>query len=71
MKEIIKKSRNQPKRRLQHIYDLARTKSSCEGADPTEKNSDPLAGDPEEVLKQTVIKCLNTVEPPNERFFDL
>jgi len=40
-----------PRRRLQHIYDLARTKSVCEGGD-TEKNQDMM--EEEEALKQTV-----------------
>lgn len=46
-----------PRRRLQHIYDLARTKTVCEGGDTTEKKFDPLAGDSEEMIKQSVSFC--------------
>ena len=37
IKDIVSKSRSQPRRRLQHIYDLAKTKSVCEGGDNVEK----------------------------------
>lgn len=42
------------KRRLQHIYDMARTKSACEGGDTMDKNFDPLTGDTEDMMKHTV-----------------
>ena len=54
VKEIVKKSKGMSRRRLQHIYDLARTKSVCEGGDTAEKNFDPMAGDSEEMIKHTV-----------------
>lgn len=43
-----------PRRRLQHIYDMARTKSACEGGDNADKNLDPLTGDSEDMIKHTV-----------------
>ena len=54
MKDILKKSKGMPRRRLQHIYDLARTKSVCEGGDTSGKDFDPMAGDSEEMIKHTV-----------------
>lgn len=33
MKEILSKSRDQPSKRLQHIYDLCKGKKICEGGD--------------------------------------
>lgn len=57
MKAIIKKSRGVPKRRLQHIYDLARTKSVCEGGDHADKNQDLMGEDMEDITKQTVTWC--------------
>lgn len=53
VQEIIKKSRGMPKRRLQHVYDMARTKSVCEGGDSADKNQD-MMGDEETALKQSV-----------------
>ena len=53
MKEIIKKSKNVPKRRLQHIYDLARTKSICEGGGGADKNHDDVGEDLDD-MKPTV-----------------
>ena len=43
-----------PRGRLQHIYDLARTKSVCEGGDSAKENQD-MMGEDEDVLKQTVM----------------
>ena len=40
VKEIILKSKGQPRRRLQHIYDLAKAKSCCEGGDTMDKKFD-------------------------------
>lgn len=54
MKDIVKKSRGMPRRRLQHIYDMARTRTVCEGGNNKAKNLDSLCGDPEEMIKQTV-----------------
>lgn len=56
MKDIIKKSRSVPKRRLQHIYDLARTKSVCEGGANADKDQDAMGEDTED-FKHTVIGC--------------
>ena len=33
----MSKSKGQPRRRLQHIYDVAKTKSVCEGGDNFDK----------------------------------
>lgn len=51
MKEVLAKSKGQPRRRLQHIYDLAKTKRTCEGGDTMDKKFDPLAMEGEEVMK--------------------
>lgn len=56
---MVKKSRGMSRRRLQHIYDLARVKTVCEGGDPTEKNFDPMGGDSEEMIKHTVSRSMN------------
>ena len=40
IKDIISKTRTNPRRRLQYIYDIAKTKSICEGADTGEKRLD-------------------------------
>ncbi len=53
MKDIIKKSRGMSRRRLQHVYDLARTKTECDGGGGQKKLDDPFSGDAD-VLKQTV-----------------
>ena len=42
------------RRRLQHIYDLARAKTACEGGEVAEKNFDPMAGDSDEMVKHAV-----------------
>ena len=51
VKEVIAKSRGQPRRRLQHIYDLAKTKHTCEGGDTMDKKFDPLTMEGEEAMK--------------------
>ena len=51
MKEVIAKSRGQPRRRLQHIYDLAKVKHTCEGGDTMDKKFDPLANEGDEIMK--------------------
>jgi len=51
VKEVLAKSNGQPRRRLQHIYDLAKTKHTCEGGDTMDKKFDPLAMEGEEVMK--------------------
>ena len=56
MKEIIKKSKGVPRRRLQHIYDLARTKSVCEGGENGDKTQNGMGEDTED-FKQMVIGC--------------
>lgn len=33
MKEILSKTNTQPKKRMQHIYDLCKGKNVCEGGD--------------------------------------
>ena len=40
IKDILAKTRSNPRRRLQHIYDIAKTKSMCEGGDMMEKKTD-------------------------------
>lgn len=52
MKDIVKKSKGMSRRRLQHIYDLAKTKTSCEGGDTS--SEDALGNDPEAAMKRTV-----------------
>ena len=54
MKDVLKKSRGMPRRRLQHIYDLARVKTACEGGGNPDKTFDPMSGDSEEMIKHTV-----------------
>ena len=57
VKEVLKKSRGQPRRRLQHVYDLAKLKNVCEGGDSMEKKFDPSA-EPEEAATKTVsLQC--------------
>ncbi len=40
MKEILSKTRTSPHKRLQYIYDMAKTKSICDGGDKLDKNFD-------------------------------
>lgn len=64
MKGIIKKSKGMPRRRLQHIYDLARTRTVCEGGGNQDKDFDPLSVDSEEMVKKTVSAPLSSLPPP-------
>ena len=43
VKDIVSKSKGQPRRRLQYIYDLAKAKSVCEGGDTMDKKFNPTA----------------------------
>lgn len=43
MKEILNKSKSQPHKRLQHIYDLSKNKKVCEGGDTMDKKFDENA----------------------------
>lgn len=40
VKDILAKSKNHPRHRLQYIYDLAKTKSVCEGGDSMDSKFD-------------------------------
>ena len=51
IKDIVSKSRGQPRRRLQHIYDVAKTKSVCEGGDNFEKKENAVVEGVEDALK--------------------
>ena len=48
MKEVVAKSKGHYRHRLQHIYDICKTKSVCEGDDPAEKK---LAIGEEDLIK--------------------
>ena len=43
VKDIISKSKGHPRQRLQHIYDLAKLKTVCEGGDTMDTKFDPTA----------------------------
>ena len=43
VKEILNKSKSQPHKRLQHIYDLSKNKKVCEGGDAMDKKFDENA----------------------------
>ena len=51
VKGVINKSKGHPRHRLQHIYDLAKVKSVCEGGDTMDTKFDPTAepGEPKVV----------------------
>lgn len=65
MKEIVSKSRDQPSKRLQHIYDLCKGKKICEGGDVVDDKQQSV--DLDEAEKKmvslsfifTLICCLN------------
>ena len=40
VKDILSKSKNHPRHRLQYIYDLAKTKTVCEGGDSMDSKFD-------------------------------
>ena len=40
VKDILAKSKHHPRHRLQYIYDLAKTKSVCEGGDSMDSKFD-------------------------------
>lgn len=48
VKEVMSKTRSHPRKRLQHIYDLAKAKSLCEGGDVMDKKFDPMLELPSE-----------------------
>lgn len=48
VKEVVAKTRSHPRKRLQYIYDLAKSKSVCEGGDVMEKKFDPLSDLPQD-----------------------
>ena len=58
IKDIISKTRTNPRRRLQYIYDIAKTKSICEGADTGEKRLDIEDMDTTKVCISTFSVCL-------------
>ena len=43
VKEVLNKSKTQPHKRLQHIYDLSKNKKVCEGGDTMDKKFDENA----------------------------
>lgn len=47
MKDILSKSKHHPRHRLQYIYDLAKSKTVCEGGDSVDSKFDPTV-EPEE-----------------------
>ena len=53
VKDILAKSKGHPRRRLQYIYDLARTKSVCEGGDSMDTKFDPT----NEMGELKVVRC--------------
>lgn len=40
IKDLMAKTRANPRRRIQFVYDLAKSKTICEGGDSMEKNFD-------------------------------
>ena len=56
IKDIISKSRGQPRRRLQHMYDVAKSKSVCEGGDNFEKKETSVVERVEDALKVVSVK---------------
>ena len=40
VKDIINKSKGQPRKRMDHIYDLCKGKNICEGGDEMDKKKD-------------------------------
>ena len=53
----MQKSKAQPRKRLQYIYDLAKVKSICEGGDSVDKKFDPTAQELQEDGEKQV--CLS------------
>lgn len=41
MKDILNKSKGQPKKRLAHVYDLCKSRKACDGGDEMDKKNDP------------------------------
>ena len=40
IKEIVMKSKGQPRKRITHVYDLCKGKKICEGGDEMDTNAD-------------------------------
>ena len=56
IKEIVSKSKGQPRRRLQHIYDVAKSKTVCEGGDNFDKKGSSGLDGIEDAMK--VVKLI-------------
>ena len=60
---MMAKSKGQPRRRLQHFYDLAKTKSVCEGGDTFDKKGTDGIEDAMKVVRKwrsSVCVCMYT-----------
>ncbi len=58
MKDILAKSRTQPRKRLAHIYDLCKAKNICEGGDEMEKINGEKEGNKDGEDKKVTISIL-------------
>ena len=45
MKDILSKSKGQPKKRLAHVYDLCKGRKTCDGGDEMDKKNQDAAGE--------------------------
>ena len=55
MAQILAKTKNQPKKRFQHVYDLCKAKNICEGGDVMDNQFDanlPNGEEPEKKVCQ-------------------
>ena len=48
VQEILGKTKNQPRKRMQHIYDVCKAKNICEGGDIMDQQFDANLANPEE-----------------------
>lgn len=58
IKDILAKTRSNPRRRLQYIYDIAKTKSMCEGGDLVDKKFDTTTADEMDTEKVLNVLCM-------------
>ena len=58
IKDILAKTRSNPRRRLLYVYDIAKTKNMCEGGDMVDKKFDTTTAD--EMDTEKVFSILHT-----------
>ena len=58
MKEILSKTRTSPHKRLQYVYDMAKTKSICDGGDKLDKNFDQSLAEETKVQTMCTQECI-------------